>query len=127
MALFGVRSDDATFEDLKGIAAERKTIAAAITIIMFSMIGLPPLAGFFAKYYIFYNAILQEEIMLAMIGVLTSVIAAFYYLKVIKCMYFMASSTGVTVIPTNKGLFLVTVISVSFTLFFFTFARAYIL
>ena len=127
VALFGVRSDDATFEDLKGIAAERKTIAAAITIIMFSMIGLPPLAGFFAKYYIFYNAILQEEIMLAMVGVLTSVIAAFYYLKVIKCMYFMASSTGVTVIPTNKGLFLVTVISVSFTLFFFTFARAYIL
>jgi NADH-quinone oxidoreductase subunit N len=127
VALFGARSDDATFEDLKGVAAERKTIAASITIIMFSMIGLPPLAGFFAKYYVFYNAILQGEIMLAMLGVLTSVIAAFYYLKVIKYMYFMKASTDITIITTNKGLFLVTLISVSFTLFYFTFARAYIL
>jgi len=94
---------------------------------MFSMIGLPPLAGFFAKYYVFYNAILQGEIMLAMLGVLTSVIAAFYYLKVIKYMYFMNASKDIKIIPTNKGLFLVTVISVSFTLFFFAFARAYIL
>ena len=127
VALFGARSDEATFEDLKGVAAERKTIAASIAIIMFSMIGLPPLAGFFAKYYVFYNAILQGEIMLAMLGVLTSVIAAFYYLKVIKYMYFMNTSKDITIIPTNKGLFLVTVISVSFTLFFFAFARAYIL
>jgi len=127
VALFGARSDEATFEDLKGVAAERKTIAASIAIIMFSMIGLPPLAGFFAKYYVFYNAILQGEIMLAMLGVLTSVIAAFYYLKVIKYMYFMNASKDIKIIPTNKGLFLVTVISVSFTLFFFAFARAYIL
>tara|TARA_B110000503_G_C7118513_1_gene401389 strand:- start:168 stop:1568 length:1401 start_codon:yes stop_codon:yes gene_type:complete len=126
VALFGARSDDATFEDLKGVAAERKTIAAAIAIIMFSMIGLPPLAGFFAKYYVFYNAILQEEIILALLGVLTSVIAAFYYLKVIKYMYFMKADNDITIISTNKGLFLVTLLSVSFTLFFFIFASTYI-
>ena len=127
VALFGGKSDEATFEDLKGIASERKTIAASISIIMFSMIGLPPLAGFFGKYYVFYNAILQGEIALAMLGVLTSVIAAFYYLKIIKYMYFMDASTDITIIPTNRGLWLVTVISVAFTLFFFSFAPTYIL
>ena len=47
VALFGLKSDEATFEDLQGIAGSRKTLAAAISIIMFSMIGVPPLAGFF--------------------------------------------------------------------------------
>jgi len=127
VALFGARSDEATFEDLKGIAIERKAIAAVISIIMFSMIGMPPLAGFFGKYYVFYNAVLQGEITLALLGVLTSVIAAFYYLKVIKFMYFMEASGDIRIIPTQRGLMLVTVITVAFILFFFSFAPACIL
>lgn len=127
VALFGEKSDIASFADLQGIASERKTIAAAISIIMFSMIGLPPLAGFFGKYYIFYNAIMQGEITLALLGVLTSVIAAFYYLKVIKYMYFMEATEKVTIIPTNRGLLLVSVVSVGFTLFFFIFVPSYLL
>ena len=127
IALFGEKSDIASFADLQGIASERKTIAAAISIIMFSMIGLPPLAGFFGKYYIFYNAIMQGEITLALLGVLTSVIAAFYYLKVIKYMYFMEATEKVTIIPTNRGLLLVSVVSVGFTLFFFIFVPSYLL
>jgi NADH-quinone oxidoreductase subunit N len=125
--LFGEKSDIASFVDLQGIAAERKTIAAAIAIIMFSMIGLPPLAGFFGKYYIFYNAIMQGEFTLALLGVLTSVIAAFYYLKVIKYMYFMEATEKVTIIPTNRGLLLVSVVSVGFTLFFFIFVPSLLL
>lgn len=127
VALFGEKADIATFADLQGIAAERKTIAAAITILMFSMIGLPPLAGFFGKYYIFYNAIIQNEFTLAFLGVLTSVIAAFYYLKIIKYMYFMENDTNITIIPTNHGLLLVSIISVSFTLFFFIFVPSLLL
>ena len=127
IALFGERSDVATFADLQGIASERKTIAGAITIIMFSMIGLPPLAGFFGKYYIFYKAIAQDEYILALLGVLTSVVAAFYYLKVIKYMYFMEATTKATIIPTNRGLLLISVISVGFTLFFFIFVPSLLL
>lgn len=118
VALFGSKSDVVTFEDLKGIASQRKTIAASIAIIMFSMIGLPPLAGFFGKYAVFYQAVLQGEVTLAMLGVLTSVIAAFYYLKVVKYMYFMDADKAITIIPTHKGLWLVTVMSVGFTLLF---------
>ncbi len=127
VALFGLKSDEATFEDLQGIAGSRKTLAAAISIIMFSMIGLPPLAGFFGKYYIFYNAVAEGEIVLAIIGVLTSVIAAFYYLKIIKCMYFMEPPRAVIIIPTKRGLWIVTVLTLAFILFFFTFAQEYIL
>ncbi|MEA0970457.1 NADH-quinone oxidoreductase subunit N [Candidatus Megaera venefica] len=127
VALFGLKSDEATFEDLQGIAGSRKTLAAAISIIMFSMIGLPPLAGFFGKYYIFYNAVAEGEIVLAIIGVLTSVIAAFYYLKIIKCMYFMEPTRAVIIIPTKRGLWIVTVLTLAFILFFFTFAQEYIL
>ena len=127
VAIFGGKSDEATFEDLKGIAAERKALAASIAIIMFSMIGLPPMAGFFGKYYVFYNAILQGEIMLAMIGILTSVIAAFYYLKVIKYMYFIEASNEISTIPTQRGLCFVTVISLAFILCFFSFVPTYIL
>ena len=127
VALFGDKSDVATFEDLKGVATQRKSIAASISIIMFSMIGLPPLAGFFAKYNVFYNAVLQGELILAIFGVLTSVVAAFYYLKIIKYMYFMESKEEITIIPTNRGLLLVTVINVAFIIFFFMFAHKYIL
>jgi NADH-quinone oxidoreductase subunit N len=127
VALFGEKSDVATFEDLKGIASSRKSLAGAISIIMFSMIGLPPLAGFFGKYLVFYNAILHGEIALALLGVLTSVIAAFYYLKVIKYMYFMEAKEEIKAIPTQRGLLLVTVITVAFIMFFFTFAPQSIL
>ncbi len=127
VALFGEKSDIATFADLQAIGGKRKTIAAAISILMFSMIGLPPMAGFFGKYYIFYNAIMQGEFKLAILGMLTSVIAAFYYLKVIKYMYFMESATKLTIIPTNHGLLLVSFISVVFTLFFFVFVPSLLL
>ena len=65
--------------------------------------------------------------MLAIIGVLTSVIAAFYYLKIIKCMYFMEPPRAVIIIPTKRGLWIVTVLTLAFILFFFTFAQEYIL
>jgi len=87
------------------------------------MIGLPPLAGFFGKYYLFFNAVEQGEIMLALIGVLTSVIAAFYYLRVVKYIYFAERKQGdeLVIIPTNRGLLCVSLISISFIVFFFFF------
>lgn len=126
VALFGSRADTASFSDLRGVANQKKAIALAIALIMFSMIGLPPLAGFFGKYYIFYNAIMQGEIFLATLGILTSVIAAFYYLKIIRYMYFMEQVEELAVINTNRGLLTISIISVGFTLFFFIFASSYI-
>lgn len=127
--LFGSRADAAVFADLKGIAKHRKALAMSIAIIMFSMIGLPPLAGFIGKYYIFYSAIMQNEIMLAVFGVLTSVVAAFYYLKVIKYMYFMdpEPEPKPLIVPTKHGLITISVISVGFTMFFCIFASSWLL
>ncbi|NRB11268.1 MAG: NADH-quinone oxidoreductase subunit N [Rickettsiaceae bacterium] len=127
VSLFGQNADNATFDDLKAVASKRKALATCIAIIMFSMIGLPPLAGFFGKYYVFYNAVKQGEFTLAILGVLTSVIAAFYYLKVIKIMYFVESDIEMKIIPTNRGLSIISGISVAFILFFAAVAPSYIL
>lgn len=74
--------------DLKGLSKTHPVVALALTIFMFSMAGIPPLAGFFAKLYIFWAAIEAELFGLAIIGVLTSVVGAFYYLRIIRVMYF---------------------------------------
>jgi NADH-quinone oxidoreductase subunit N len=74
--------------DLAGAAQARPFVAAIMAIIMFSLIGMPPLAGFFAKWHAFLAAIDAQLYALAVIGVLASAISAFYYLRVIKIMYF---------------------------------------
>lgn len=75
-------------EDLAGLARSRPMVAAALAIFMFSMAGIPPLAGFFGKLYIFLAAVNEGLYTLAIIGVLASVIGAYYYLRIIKIMYF---------------------------------------
>ena len=74
--------------DLAGLAKSHPLVALALAIFMFSMSGIPPLAGFFAKFYIFLTAIQAEFYALAVIGVLSSVVAAVYYLRIVKIMYF---------------------------------------
>ena len=75
-------------EDLSGLARTQPLLAMALALLMFSMAGIPPLAGFFGKFYIFLAAIDAELYTLAIIGVLTSVVGAYYYLRIIKVMYF---------------------------------------
>jgi len=74
--------------DLAGLARTQPILAFALALLMFSMAGIPPLAGFFGKWYIFLAAIDAHLYTLAIIGVLTSVIGAYYYLRIIKIMYF---------------------------------------
>lgn len=74
--------------DLAGLGERRPLMALAMTAIMFSMAGIPPLAGFFGKLFVFQAAIDAQLYALAIVGVLTSVIAAYYYLRIIKVMYF---------------------------------------
>jgi NADH-quinone oxidoreductase subunit N len=74
--------------DLAGLGKTHPAIAIALLLFMFSMAGIPPLAGFFGKLYIFLAAIEAELYTLAIIGVVSSVVAAFYYLRIVKVMYF---------------------------------------
>lgn len=74
--------------ELAGLAESRPRLAAVLALFMLSMAGIPPLAGFFGKFYVFLAAIESELYVLATIGVIASVIAAFYYLKIVKIMYF---------------------------------------
>ena len=74
--------------DLAGLSSTHPYWAFGLMVFMFSMAGIPPLAGFFAKWYVFLAAVYAGLTPLAIIGVLTSVVGAFYYLRIIKLMYF---------------------------------------
>lgn len=75
-------------DDLAGLGKSNPMLAATIVVFMFSLAGIPPLAGFFGKLYVFLAAVEAGLFVLAIIGVVTSVIGAFYYLRIIKVMYF---------------------------------------
>jgi NADH-quinone oxidoreductase subunit N len=74
--------------DLAGLARTHPTMAFFLGVLLFSLAGIPPLAGFFAKFYVFLAAIKAGLFTLAVIGVITSVIGAYYYLAIVKIMYF---------------------------------------
>ena len=74
--------------DLSGISKKHPLLAISFLIILFSLAGVPPLGGFFAKFYVFTAVLEQKMYALAIIGLLTTVISAFYYLKIIKTIYF---------------------------------------
>ena len=75
-------------EDLSGLSKNHPLLSLSLLIILFSLAGIPPLAGFFAKFYIFKSVIEQSMYFLAIVGLLSTVVAAFYYLKIIKIIYF---------------------------------------
>tara|TARA_B100001093_G_scaffold518132_1_gene601952 strand:- start:1491 stop:2900 length:1410 start_codon:yes stop_codon:yes gene_type:complete len=80
-------------EDLSGLSKDKPAFAFSFLILFFSLAGIPPLGGFFAKFFIFMSVIENEMYALAIIGLLTTVISAFYYLKVIKIIYFDDNKT----------------------------------
>src|SRR5205085_1357981 len=75
-------------DSLAGLARTNPSMAFVLAMILFSMAGVPPLAGFFAKFYVFAAAVKAGLYPLAVIGVLASVVAAYYYLRVVKIMFF---------------------------------------
>ena len=89
--LFMLRRDEKYFEnieDLSGLSKNHPILSFSFLIVLFSLAGIPPLVGFFAKFYIFTAVIEQSMYSLAIIGLLSTVIAAFYYLRIIKVIYF---------------------------------------
>ena len=89
--IFMMRRKDIFYEDiqdLSGLSKNHPIISFCLLVLLFSLAGIPPLAGFFAKFYIFMAVIKAEMYVLAIMGLITTVISAFYYLRIIKIIYF---------------------------------------
>ena len=115
------RSDGAVenISDLAGLARTHPGLAFFLGLLMFSLAGIPPLAGFFAKYYVFLAAINAGLYALAVIGVVASVVGAYYYLLIVKTMYFDEPVEGF--VPMPGELKAVLGITGLFTLLFFVY------
>jgi NADH-quinone oxidoreductase subunit N len=106
--------------DLAGLSRNQPVVAFFFAMLMFSLAGIPPLAGFFAKFYVFAAAVQSGLYPLAIIGIVTSVVGAFYYLRIVKIMYF---DEPVAAYEDNMPRELTFVLGLSglFTIFFFAF------
>ncbi len=104
--------------DLSGLSKNHPIIAFSFTVILFSLAGIPPLAGFFAKFYVFMAVIKSNLFALAIIGLITSVISAFYYLRIIKIIYFDPEQEKFDPI-TSKGIKISLAFSTLLILFYF--------
>ncbi|MHC8509636.1 MAG: NADH-quinone oxidoreductase subunit NuoN [Rhodospirillales bacterium] len=106
--------------DLAGFSKTHPLTALALAVFMFSMAGIPPLAGFFGKLYVFMAAVESGLYVLAVIGVVTSVVGAFYYLRIVKVMYFDSGEDALDK-PSSKALQGVIGLSAVLVTFFFLF------
>ena len=119
--ILAMRRDERMVEqisDLAGLSRTQPLLALVLGVFMFSLAGIPPLAGFFGKLYVFLPAIQQGLYGLAIIGVLTSVVGAFYYLRIVKIMYFDEPAQPFDR-PMGREVATVVVISGLFVAFFF--------
>ena len=126
--LFMLRRNNNYFEnidDLSGLSKNHPILSLSLLIILFSLAGIPPMAGFFAKFYVFMAVIEQSMYFLAIVGLLSTVIAAFYYLRIIKIIYFDPSKDKY---DTNHsfGLKMSLLVSTVFILFYFIYPNSLI-
>jgi NADH-quinone oxidoreductase subunit N len=91
-------------DELSGLAQNNLGMATMLGIVMFSMAGIPPLAGFFAKFYVFAAAVKQGMWPLAVFGVLASVVGAYYYVRIVKVMFFDEPKARFLDVPPKVGL-----------------------
>jgi len=84
----GENEENLTIDDYNGLGTKAPILGALLSVFMFALSGIPPFAGFFGKYYVFYAAVEANMVWLALIGVLSSVISVYFYLRVVVVMYF---------------------------------------
>jgi NADH-quinone oxidoreductase subunit N len=106
-------------KDFAGLSRTNPLLAFFFAMLLFSLAGIPPLAGFFAKWYVFVAAIKANLFTLAVVGVLSSVVGAFYYLSIIKVMYFDESAGELD--PMRNELRAVLAVTGLFTIFYFVY------
>ena len=87
-----------------GLSSRKPLLAALLSICMFSLAGIPPFAGFFGKYYVFISAIKAHLTWLAIVGVFSSVISLYFYLRIVVLMYFKDAETQIGIVNSNTGL-----------------------
>jgi NADH-quinone oxidoreductase subunit N len=114
-------------EDLAGLGATDLPRALWMAVFMFSMAGIPPLAGFFGKLYVFLAAVQAGFWTLAVVGVLTSVVAAYYYLRIVKVMFFDAAPADGPLDAVPAGLSTVTAATGLFNLLFCLYPAPFLL
>ena len=123
--ILSMRTAEGPVEDidaLSGLAKTNLSMAFVLAMLLFSMAGIPPLAGFFAKLYVFGAAIKANLVTLAVIGVLASVVGAYYYLRLVKIMFF--DDAKVAFLPVDRGAGFVMALSGAFVLLFVLVAGA---
>jgi NADH-quinone oxidoreductase subunit N len=107
-------------DDFNGLASRAPLPAAALAVFLLSLMGLPPLIGFWAKYYIIVATIQADLVWLAVVVVLTSAISAYFYLKVVAAMYFGEPARQLTTAGTfllNAALLVTAIATIGFGLF----------
>ncbi len=100
----GREETNLTFNSYSGLASRQPLLAALLSLFMFSLAGIPPFAGFFGKYYVFIAAIKANLTWLAIVGVISSVISVYFYLRVVVLMYFKDAESEISVESSNTGL-----------------------
>jgi NADH-quinone oxidoreductase subunit N len=114
------RGPGLTLDDFAGLAGRKPLAAAAMTIFMVSLMGVPPLLGFYAKYYVILAAIDADKLWLALAIVLMSAVSAYYYLRVVAVMYFSPSERQLRPIATpllNAGILIMVIANIALGLF----------
>jgi NADH-quinone oxidoreductase subunit N len=97
-------NDPHTLDDIAGLGFRRKFYGFALALCMFSLSGLPPTAGFISKFYIFKTAIESGHTIVALVGILTSIVSVYYYLRVVYFLYMKEPAEGYE-IPATGGVF----------------------
>jgi len=105
--------------DLGALAKTNPILAITISITMFSLAGIPPLAGFCSKFYLFFAALGCGAFLLAFVGIVTSVISCFYYIRLVKIMYFDTPKTWTNYKPMDREKSILLGITIFFITFFF--------
>ena len=106
---FVEREDDKNLnlDDYAGLSRQQPLVALLMAVFMFALAGVPPFAGFFGKYYVFFAAIKAHMTWLAVIGVLASLVSAYYYLRIVVAMYFREGQADVATRPSRAALMVV--------------------
>ena len=95
-----------------GLSSRKPLLSALLALFMFSLAGIPPFAGFFGKYYIFISAIKADLTWLAIVGVVSSAISVYFYIRIVVLMYFKESSSELALTESRTGLFAVIIASI---------------
>src|SRR3990170_4711412 len=108
----GEEESNLAISSYAGLSSRKPLLAAMLALFMFSLAGIPPFAGFFGKYYVFIAAIKSNLTWLAIVGVFSSAISAYFYLRIVVLMYFKESTSEISLADSKTSLFAVTVASI---------------